>query len=107
MLDICIKRIIFIHFNAGMSNQLSKLGEILYRAEVGGLQKAVCAESCSDFLSFVPKLRCSLKKRSSPRVSSYLLISAPNVFQQSRGTLLRNLHYSQKTGNCRWAVPEP
>ena len=55
---------------------------------------------CSDFLSFVPKLR------SSPEISSYLLILAPNVFQQFRGTLLHNLHYSQKTANCRWAAPK-
>ena len=27
--------------------------QFLYRAEVGGQEKAVCAESCSDFLSFV------------------------------------------------------
>ena len=87
-----------------MSNPFSKLSQISYRAVVTGLQKAVCAESCSDFSSFVPKLRCFLKKKSS-RISSYLSIFAPNVFQQSRGTLLRNLHYSQKTGNCHCAAP--
>ena len=65
------------------------------------------AESCSAYLSFVPKLRCSPKKKSSPRISSYLSISAPNVFHQSRGTLLRNLYYSQKTGNRRWTAGEP
>ena len=105
----------------------SKLEQISYRAQVGGPQKAIYAESCFNFLIFVAKFRCSLKKRvfifflatiflifvpsfkcslkkekkekSSPRISSYLSISALNVFQQSRETLLRNLYYSQKTGN--------
>ena len=39
----------------------SNLDQILYRAKVGGPQKTVHAESCSDFLLFVPKFRCSLK----------------------------------------------
>ena len=39
------------------------LGEISYRAKVGGPQKAVHAESCFDFLLFVPKFRCFLKKK--------------------------------------------
>ena len=46
-----------------MSNPFSKLGQISYQAEVGRPQKVVCAESCSDFLSFFPKLRCFLKKK--------------------------------------------
>ena len=46
-----------------MSKPFSKLGQISYRAEVGAPQKAVFAESCSDFLIFVPKFRCSLKKK--------------------------------------------
>ena len=45
-----------------MSNPFSKLGPISYQAEVSEPQKAVCAESCFDFLSFVAKLRCSTKK---------------------------------------------
>ena len=65
-------------------------------------KKSLYLFSCSDFLSFVPKLRCSLKKWSS-RIS-YLSISAPNVFQQSCRPLLRNLHYSQKTENRCWAA---
>ena len=66
-------------------------------------EKGLHRFSYSDFLSFVPKLRCSLKKWSS-RISPYLSISAPNVFQQSCRPLLRNLHYSQKTENRRWAA---
>ena len=58
------------------------------------------AESCSNFLSFVPKLRCSQKK--SPKISFYVSISVPNVFEQSRRTFLGNLHYSLKTRNRRW-----
>ena len=46
-----------------MSNLFSKLGQISSRAEVGGSQKAGCAESCSNSLSFVPKLRCFPKKK--------------------------------------------
>ena len=85
----CLCRILLQFLNSG----------ILYK------KKGLHLFSCSDFLSFVVKFRCSLKKSS--KISSYLSISAPNVFQQSRGTLLRNLHYSQKTGNRRWAAPEP
>ena len=40
----------------------SNLGQISYRPKVAGPQKAVHAESCSYFLLFVPKFRCSLKK---------------------------------------------
>ena len=53
--------------NQGCPTFFEVLGQTSYRAEVGGPQKAVCAKSCSDFLSFVPKFRCSL------------LISARNV----------------------------
>ena len=50
LMSVCI-----VSERAGLSNLFSKLGQILYRAE-DSAQKAVCAESCSDFLSFVPKL---------------------------------------------------
>ena len=102
----------------------SNLGQILCQAKVDGPQKAVHVESRSNFLISVPSFRCSLKRKkrsspifslqflnfcsklqvfskknkimSSPRISRCLSISAPNVFQQSPGTPLRNLHYCQK-----------
>ena len=50
-------------------------------------------KSCSDFLSFVLKLRCSLKKKGFLVESPHSYRFPPqNVFQQPRGTLLRNLH---------------
>ena len=81
----------------------SNLGKILYHAKVGGPQKVVQAKFCSYFLLFVPKFRCSLKKGLPLESRSYSSIFAPNIFQQSRATPLRNPHYSQKTGNRRWA----
>ena len=103
-----------------MSNPFSKLGQILYRAEVGGPQKAVCAESCSDVLSFVPKLSCSLKKKKLFSCSDFfiyfLLLESPLIYRfppqmSPRGSLLRNLHYSQKLEivagphqNLKWAA---
>ena len=99
-------------------------------------QSRWAAKSCSrrillQFLNFRPKIQVFCKKkRSSPIFSiqifnfrpkikaisrkkglqlefhSYLLISAPNMLQQSRKTRLRNFHYCQKTGNIHGAASE-
>ena len=58
------------------------------------------------FLNFRSKIQVLSKKKDLLEFRSYLSIFAPNVFQQSRGTRLRNLHYCQKTGNSRWAPSE-
>ena len=42
---------------------LFQFGQILNQAKVGGPQKACHAESRCNFLIFVSKIRCSLKKR--------------------------------------------
>ena len=43
----------------------SNLGQISFRAKVGGPQKAVHSESCSDFLLLDAKFRCFPKKKKS------------------------------------------
>ena len=69
-------------------------------------KKTSSLEISLQFPTFRPKIIVISKKILGPTISSYLSIYAPNIFQQSRGTLLRNLYYSQKIGNRRWVAPE-
>ena len=59
------------------------LGQILNQAKVAGPQKACHAESRCNFLIFVSKFKCSVKKKVGPRLYPWLFIKT----RKFRGTL--------------------